>query len=679
MYEHLFSPIKIGTLEVKNRIAMMAMGASTPRLMNVKTAAYTKDGADYYIERAKGGAGLIITGLVPVDPMTETNAVAYPDEYIKEMRYLTDGVHQYGAKIFVQLTARTGRTVWVQSQKSADKLPSPSEISNFWDPTIKHPEITKDKIHKIVKNYGQVAWEVQQAGGDGVEIHAMHEGYLLDQFTMSFFNKRTDEYGGSLENRLRILKEIVDEIKKRCGIDFPVAIRYSVRSYIKGLSRGALPGEYFEEKGRNLTESIEAAKMLENYGYDLLDCDNGSYDSWFWAHPPVYMPKACNLEDVRKIKAEVQIPVICAGRFDDPDLAEKEIANGHIDMMGMARPFLADSEIANKIRDGRTEEIRPCIACHQGCFGRIYQKKDICCAVNPACARESEYGILPAEKKKKILVVGGGLAGMEAARVCATRGHTVDLYEKKEELGGVFIAASMPEFKEADRRLLTWYKKQMQNLGVKLHLGEEAKQDIFYNYDEIFLASGALPKRLLVSGFESQNVVYAEDALRNGKIDGQNILIVGGGLTGCEIAYQYAKCGKNVTIAEMSDEILNVFGLCAANYNMLLELIDYYKITVLKNAEVKAYENGEAVIRITKKSGPNIAGRARTPYGFGGKGLELTMKIPADCIIISAGFISDQSFSALKEHANIHFIGDAKQPANVMEAIWGAYEATRTV
>ena len=271
--------------------------------MNPKTGAYTKDGADYYIERAKGGTGLIITGLAPIIPMPFMNPVNHPEEYIEQMKYLTEGIHKYGSKIFIQLTAMTGRAAHLENEISWKMLPAPAPIQNVWDPTIKNRGITKDEIHLYVKNFAQAAYEVQQAGGDGVEIHAVHEGYLLDQFAIGFYNKRDDEYGGSLENRLRFPKEIVEAIKEKCGKDFPVSLRFSVRSYVKDFNRGALPGEEYEEKGRNLEEAIEAVKLLESYGYDMLNCDNGSYDSWFWAHPPVYMPKACNLADVEKVKA----------------------------------------------------------------------------------------------------------------------------------------------------------------------------------------------------------------------------------------------------------------------------------------------------------------------------------------------------------------------------------------
>lgn len=678
-FTHLFSPVKIGKVEVRNRIAMMPMGVFSPRLMNPKTGAYTKEGADYYIERAKGGTGLIITGLVPVIPMPYLNPVNNPEAYVSEMKYLMDGIHQYNSKIFIQLTAMNGRSAKLEDEASRKLLPAPAPIQNVWDPEIKNRGITVEEIQQYIKNFAEAASLVKQAGGDGVEIHAVHEGYLLDQFAIAFFNNRTDEYGGSLDNRLRFAREIVEAIKAKCGSDFPVSIRYSVRSYIKDFNRGALPGEEFVEKGRDLEEGILVAKKLEEYGYDMLNCDNGSYDSWFWPHPPMYMPKACNLKDVSEVKKAVSIPVVCAGRFDEPDVAENAIAEGMIDIMGMGRPLLADAELGNKFYADQLEDVRPCISCHQGCLGRIFQGKDISCAVNPVCGREKSYQIQTAETKKKVLVIGGGLGGMEAARVSALRGHEVDLYEKTGELGGVFVAAAAPDFKDDDKHLLAWYKRQVQSLPIHIHMNTEVTSDMITGYDEIFVATGANERKLNTPGFEKPNVTYAFDTLCNTKIKGDNVVIVGGGLTGCEIAYMLGRDGKKVTLVEMSETILNAFGLSAANYNMLMELLDYYKVNVLKNAVVESYKDGKAVIIETEKNYPNTANRARLMYALGPKGMQKKHEIPADHIVVSIGYIPNDALYEEIKGEHVHLIGDAKQPTNVMDAIWAAYETAMNI
>ena len=684
-YPNLFSPIKVGGIEVPNRIAMMPMGVFSPRLMNQKTGAYTKDGADYYIERAKGGTGLIITGLVPIIPLPALNPVNFPEEYVEQQKYLMDGIHAAGAKIFIQLTAMTGRSAHMHPGEEflaqvVHKTPSPTQ--NVWDPNIKHAAMTKEDIKTFVNNFATAAYLVKQAGGDGVEIHAVHEGYLLDQFAIAFFNQRDDEYGGSLENRLRFAKEIVEAIKEKCGKEFPVSLRFSVKSYLKGFNRGALPGEEFEEKGRDIEEAIEAAKLLESFGYDMLDCDNGTYDSWYWAHPPVYMPKACNLDDVKQIAKAVNIPVVCAGRFDDPALAEEAIANGDIDMMGMGRPLLADAELANKFKEGRLEDIRPCISCHMGCLSRIFQNienPDISCAVNPQCGKEKSYALTSAETKKKVLVIGGGLGGMEAARVSAIRGHEVHLYEKTDKLGGAFIAAAAPAFKDDDRKLLEWYERQMKLLPINVHMNTEVTKDMVEGFDEIFVATGATERKLSTPGFDSPNVTYAIETLLNTTIEGENVIVIGGGLTGCEIAIDLAKEGKKVTIVEMAETILNVKNLSASNYNMLLEMLDYYKINVMKRSVVESYTDGKAKVKTHEINETNINGRAIRNVILGPEGEDHYHDVKADHIVVSIGYTPNQSLYEEIKGEHTYLIGDAEKPTNIMDAIWAAYEIAMNI
>lgn len=670
-YKHLFSTVKIGKVEIPNRIALMPMGVFSPRMMN-QDGSYTKDGADYYIERAKGGTGLIITGLVPLPPGGHLPSIMNnPASYTENMKYLAEGIHRYGSKVFIMISALSGRS-------GAPGDVAPSALPNVWDPRGVQKEMTVEEIHQYVEWFAIGAKAAMDAGIDGVEIHAVHEGYLLDQFTISAFNKRTDEYGGSLENRLRFPIEIVQAIKEKCGQDFPVSLRYSVKSYTKAFNRGAVPGEEFEEFGRDYEESKKAARMLQDAGYDMLDCDNGTYDAWYWPHPPVYMPKALNLEDVALIRKELDIPVICAGRFDDPDLADQSIAEGKIDMMGMGRPLLADPDLANKFKDGKLDDIRPCISCHFGCLSRIFQidyekraTKDISCALNPRCGMENHYNIHTADTKKKIAVVGGGIAGMEAARVCALRGHEVDLYEKKDQLGGVFIAAAAFDFKADDRRLIEWYRKQIKDTGVHVLLNTEFRPEDKAAYDEIIVATGAKEKKLSVPGFEQPNVRYAVDVLQDQNIRDQNVVIVGAGLTGCELAYDLARKNKKVTLVETCPTILNVEGLCAANYNCLMDLMEYYKVDILKNSRVVKYEDKKAYIETITYNEPNIKDRAITQSL---PGIHKTVKpVEADTVIVSVGYSSDRELYDAVKADNVHLLGDAETPSNLMGCIWSAY------
>lgn len=321
-------------------------------------------------------------------------------------------------------------------------LIAPCKIHNVWNKDIMHREMTKEEIHERVEAFGKLAKMCKDAGIDGVEVHAVHEGYLLDQFAISAMNTRTDEYGGSLENRLRFTCEIIQEIKRVCGKDYPVTVRYSVASKMKGWNQGALPGEDYKEFGRSLEESPKAAQILEAAGCDALNADNGTYDSWYYPHPPVYMPLACNLPECEYIKNFVNIPVICAGRMHDPVSASEAVASGKIDAIGLARPLLADPQWPNKAQAGDLDNIRPCISCHVGCMGEV--------------------------------------------------------------LGGAFIAAAAMDFKEMDRSLLNWYRTQMKNSNVDILMNTVADQETIaaMNPDEVIIAVGASEKSLPIKGFE---------------------------------------------------------------------------------------------------------------------------------------------------------------------------------
>lgn len=642
-YPNLFSPIKIGNCEVKNRIAMMPMGNFAKRMMH-PDGSYTKDGADYYIERAKGGTGLIITGLVPiVSWLGLPHILANPEAYVEHQKYLAEGCHKYGAKVFIQMTAISGRS----SVHPGD--PAPSVMPMVWDPTKTTREMTVEEIHQYVENFAEGAYLAQQAGIDGVEVHAVHEGYLIDQFTISAFNHRTDEYGGSLENRLRFPIEIVQAIKAKCGKDYPVSLRYSVKSYVKDFNRGALPGEDYKEFGRDMDESLIVAKMLVEAGYDMLNCDNGTYDSWYWAHPPVYMPKACNLEDVARIAEVVDVPVVCAGKFDDPNVAEKAIAEGKCDMMGLGRPLLADENFANKVAEGNEEDIRPCIGCHMGCLSRIFQPpfKDISCALNPRCGLEKQLELKEVETKKKIAVVGGGIGGMEAAILCAKRGHQVTLYEKTDQLGGVFIAAAAPSFKEKDRALIAWYIRELAKYPIDVHKNTEVGDISTIDADEIIVATGATAKKLPVKGAET--AVEAVDYLLGNKTVGENVVVVGGGLTGCEIAYDLYLNGKNPTIVEAQDDLITTPGVCLANTSYLRDFFKTNQVSVHLETSLCEINNGNVTLK-------NKEGEVFT--------------VNADSVILSVGYNPAPLVSKGK---HVHVVGDAKNVGNLRSVIWGVW------
>ena len=661
-YSKLFSPIKIGSITIKNRFAMAPMG---PLGLADANGGWNQRGIDYYVERAKGGTGLIITGVTffdqvveKQDPSTVPNPLYKPVNFVKTSREMTERIHAYGSKIFLQLSGGFGR---VTIPTNVGDIPpiAPSAIPHRWlDKTYR--AITVDEIHAIVKQFGEAAFHAKRAGFDGVQIHAVHEGYLIDQFAISMFNQRTDEYGGSLENRLRFAKEIVEEIKKTCGDDFPVTLRFSVKSMIKDWRVGALPGEDFEEKGRDTEEGLKAAKLLESYGYDALDTDVGTYDAWWWNHPPMYQKKGLYREYCKMVKEVVDIPVFCAGRMDNPDMALEAIENGECDVIDLGRPLLADPDYCNKLRCGKITQIRPCISCHEGCMGRVASYSLLNCAVNPQAARERVNAYEPILKKKKVLIVGGGVAGCEAARVLAIRGHQPVVYEKGSRLGGNLIPGGAPDFKEDDIALADWYTNELNRLGVHVHLNTELNEEEIkaMDYDTVILATGSKPK--VFSLGDDSHTYTAEQVLLKQKDAGKKTVVVGGGLVGCETALWLAQNGIHVTIVEALDKVMAVNGpLCAANKEMLEALLPFNGVEIITGAKVTEFANGE--VKVDTKEGSKT--------------------IMSDSVILSVGYKEENTlYNNLQfDIPDLYLLGDAKKVSNIMYAIWDAFEVANHI
>ena len=662
-YEALFKPMKIGNMEVKNRIKMAAMGIHDSELTN-PDGSYTKRGIEYFVERAKGGVGLITTGAMQVQNHFEADAHATTisnagQGYVDGMKELTSRVHQYGAKIVTQLTAGTGRQNPVWLSDASDPIGPSDGLPNVWKPSLKHRALTAEEIRKYyIEGFRTGAKVAKEAGFDGIEIHAVHEGYLLDQFATASMNWRTDEFGGSVENRLRFCKEIIDAIHETCGDDYPVLMRYSVVSKMKNWNDGALPGEEYKEFGRDYQESIEIAQYLEKIGYAALDVDNGTYDSWYWPHPPVYMPEYCNLKDVTFLKKHVNIPVYCAGKMADPEVCNKEIAEGHIDGVALARILLADPEWPNKAYEGVKDEIKPCIGCHIGCLGRLFQGKRMGCAVNPECGSELVYHYEKSDVNKHIVIVGGGIAGMEAALDATKKGYTATIYEAGNSLGGAFIAASAMSFKDEDKKLIQWYINECHKAGVEFVMNTKVTPEFIktLTFDELIIATGAKARELSnIKGIENVNIINAKDALLHPEKVGQNVAIIGGGLTGIEMAYDMVLSGKHVEVVEMKDSILGMDVVCAANGQMLKQIIKYYDIPVHLSASIDHFEEGHVYYNQN----------------------DVQHNIKCDTIISSIGYISNTSlYDSLKDDYkdHIHLIGDSEHVSNLLGATWSAAE-----
>ncbi len=679
--EPLFTPWKIGNCEIKNRVVMTSMGG-TNLLGWMEINHFDKAGAEFILEVAKNNCGLVLPGCQPVyNPMLGQWLHKKKSMY-RNLKEWMPTFHATGAKLFVQLTAGFGRSFTIDhlmetlySNKvlnvvskpimNLDKITAaPSPSPNRWSDKVPSREMTVEEIQEFIEAFGKTAKLLKDAGVDGVEIHAVHEGYLLDQFTLKYVNKREDEYGGSLENRYRFAAEIVKEIKKVCGNDFPVSLRYSVESKTKGFRQGALPGEEYVEVGRDMAESEIAAKFLQDAGYDMLNCDNGTYDAWYWAHPPIYMPENCNLDDVAHIRKFVDIPVVCAGRMD-PRVAADAIRDGRIDGAGFARPFLADQEWVTKLMDGREEDIRPCILCHNGCFNMCHYKgvpndQDLWdslhlarCAVNAETMQTNKHKIVPAINPKKVHIIGGGIGGMEAARVLKLRGHEPVIHEKTGELGGAFIAAGAESYKGKLRDLLAWYKKQMTDLNIEIHLNEEIKDVAEFAGSPVIVATGSIA-RVLKNVPGNEKMVEACDYLTGTEV-GETVAVIGGGLTGCEIAYELALQGKKPIIVEMKDDLVSQKGVCLANSSYLREWFALHEIPVYLETTLKEVQDGK--ILCADKGGQ-------------------TIEITCDSVISSAGYIANPITGKTK---NVYLVGDCNGVGNLRTVVWGAYEAAMKI
>ena len=678
-YEALFTPWKIGNVEIKNRIVMCPMGGTSLfGWMEHTGNHFDKEAAKFFIDKAKNNVGLIIPGIAPIKSTYMGQWLYQNKKMFKELKEFMDEIHKYGAKLFIQITAGMGRSWAIPTAlvplhnmpvvrdliKPIINIPyqcaSPSELPSRWSDKVTCRAMTVKEIADIIDAFAKTAELCKEAGVDGVEVHAVHEGYLLDQFTLEYTNKRTDEWGGSFENRYRFATDIVKAIKAKCGDDYPVSLRYSVKSYVKDFCKGAVPGEKFTEIGRDMEESKKAAKYLQDAGYDMLNADNGTYDSWYWAHPPMYMPQNCNLKDVSEIKKVVDIPVVCAGRME-PDVGAKAIAEGNIDAMGVARQFLADSEWITKLIEDRMEDIRPCICCHNACFNMshykgiangqsIYDASHISrCALDPQVMQSTKYKIEPADKKKNIAIIGGGIGGMEAAIVCAKRGHKVTLYEKTDRLGGVFIAAAAPSFKEKDKMLIAWYERELKKYkNIIVELETEITDLNLIKADEIIIATGAKARRLPIDGVE--NSIEAIDYLLEKEEVGKDVVVIGGGLTGCEIAYDLYLKGKNPIIVEAQHDLVVSKAICLANSSYLRDFFEANKVPVYLESTVSRITNKNVTIK-------DKDGNEKT--------------IDADSVIMSVGYTPAP---IAKKSRHVHIIGDAASVGSLRTVIWGAWD-----
>ena len=683
-YAPLFTPFKIGNVEIKNRIVQCSMGG-TSLFGWMEPCHFDKEAAYFLLQRAQKGVGLVLPGMQCVRDTMGRRWLYQNKRMFKQLKEYMVEYHKTGAKLFIQLAAGFGRsmavTPWMvvlNKNPILNKLASPivdvsyscasaSATPNRWQEDMLSRPMTVKEIHEMVEAFGKTAKMLRDAGVDGVEIHAVHEGYLLDQFTMENWNWREDQYGGSFENRFRFPVEIVQCIKKYAGDDFPVSLRYSVVSKTKGWGKGAMPYETdFEEWGRDMAESEKAIKYLGDAGYDFFNCDNGTYDAWYWAHPPQYMPDNCNLADVEHIKKFTDKPVACAGRML-PETAAEEIAAGRLDAIAIARQNLVDPDWIIKIQEGREDEIKPCIRCHNGCFNfakykgtaNIQGLEDSLhlgrCALTPSTMQHNRYKIVPTKHPKKVAIIGAGIGGVEAALVLKQRGHKPVIFEKTDRIGGLFLTASAMSFKENDKALITWYENEVKKQGLDIRFNTEINDlGTVRGFDEIIVATGAVPRKMVIPGFEK--CLTFTQLLREKYPVGDKVLFFGGGQSACEAAYEMIKQGKHPIIVEFAKDLVPAQNVCLSNASFLRDAMEFHKVPVYLEHTIREIKDKTAVV--ASKDGKNV------------------FEIEYDNIVNGIGFVPAPVGGKAK---NVHRVGDCVTIGNLRTAIWRAWDVAMKI
>lgn len=635
-FPHLFEPIQIGKTTVKNRIFM------PPLSTNLADKGYVTDAlVEHYSNRARGGVGLIVTEVTTVEP-TYTylpgDMSIYDDSYIPGWKKLVDAVHKYDTKILSQLFHPAYMAFPVPG---TPQLIAPSNVGPYYAKSAPRA-VTVEELHVLVRQFGEAALRFKKAGGDGVEIQCAHAHGLLGGFLTPLYNKRTDEYGGDINGRLRLTLEVIREVRRQCGDDFIIDVRIS--------------GDEYSEGGLTLNDMIYVSKQLEKEGVDFLHVSGGNTIKRGSSMPAPGTSPAPHAHASEEIRKHVHIPVATVARINEPWVAEELIADGKADICMIGRANLCDSEFANKAREGRTDDIRPCIGCGR-CLTGIMFGKPIACTVNPSVETND---IDEADVKKKVLVIGGGPAGMEAAYVAKKRGHEVVLCEKENELGGLLRLAAVPISKQELCKVIKFMARRLNNEGIDVRTGCEVTpqmlEDEFKDY-EIICSTGAKPKEIEVFK-QFKQTMTADDILSGRKFPGRKIVILGGGSVGCETADYLAPlvndlfpANRDVTVIEMTGSLMTGDG--GAAKSRLTQRLMSKGVKLLLNAQVKKVD--ESTITYEQD------------------GEEHTIK-DADTLVFAVGYTPTKV-----EYENAHYIGDCDKVGNLKDAISGAYQLARSL
>lgn len=637
----LFREGKIGNLIIPNRVLMAPMGTKS----DPDGGVCVRD-IDYFVERAKGGVGMIITGRFATSTKYEMRSHHVLDNYhqVNRLGILCEKVHHYGSKICIQIGPGLGRMV---HQDPFTPPYSASAVPSHYYPELLCRPYEKEDIQYLAWSTGFSASLAKRAGADAVELHA-YGGYLLDQFMSTLYNKRTDEYGGSLENRIRFTIECIEQIQKQCGKDFPLIIKYTANQACEG--------------GREIEEGVAIAKMLEASGVHALHVDKGCYECWYTQIPTVYGKEALQLDDAAAVKAAVTIPVIGHGKLNRPETAEQVLKENKLDFVALGHQMISDPRWVEKVKADAEDDIVPCIGCNE-CLFESHQGKDHSCAVNPQALREADYPLTPAGQKESILVIGGGPGGMEAAITAARRGFDVELWERDGELGGNLRTAGAPSFKQDVIRYKDYLIGQIEKLPIKLKLNYPADVQKVKDgsFDRVILASGSTPFIPPIPGSDGKIVKEAMNVLLGKETLGKKLIVIGGGLVGCETALHLKEQADQVMIVEMLDDILAVAQHCQNNDAELRKMISESGI-VLK-VRTKTTRITEDAVEIC-----DADGKIET--------------IACDNVVIAAGFRTNHVLEQkLKEFLGdrLFVIGDAVAPRKIYTAVHEGFHVARLI
>ncbi len=637
-FENLFSPIRLGSLEIRNRFVVPAMATT----LGNEDGTVSQALIDYWVARAKGGWGLLIVENTAIDPLGKVGPrepCLWSADFVPGFQRLTDAVHSYGAKIAIQISHAGRQTFPEVLQMPGTQPVSASPIPCPLDRTMPR-ELSSAEVYELIGKYGDAAGWAREAGFDAVEVHGAH-GYLLAQFMSAYSNKRTDEFGGSLRNRMRFTLEVIKTIRQRVGPSYPLLFRMSGEERVPG--------------GRTLDESRVIARLVQDAGIDVIDVSVGVSGSGQFIISPAVMPPGFLLSSAQEVKKAVTVPVIAVGRINDPLLAEDAILCGKADLIAWGRSSLADPQLPNKIASGQFDDICPCIACVQGCTlsfpvpGQPLSKAGVTCLVNPFCAKEEEMRINPTDKPKQILVIGGGPAGLEASWIAAARGHKVTLFEKNSHLGGQYRIAAIPPFKQDITRAISYYVHTCEKYSVQFRMETEATTDeiVANKPDAVILATGSEPAIPDIKGIDGKRVVSAWDILTGKTEAGPRVLIIGGGMVGCEVADFLGEHFHQVTLIARSDIALDV---PAAVKYFLLQRLSEYRVQIERfTPTIELLEDGAVV----SKNGSEFR-----LEGF-------------DTIVLALGRKSVDSLKNQLGHKipELYVIGDAREPRQALEAI----------